>query len=114
MGLARILRDDCASLTEQPNRVWACDFLTDRMHGGHTLRLLTIVDECTREALAIVVAGQVSADDVLATLTDLCITRGWQAHLRSDNGPEVCAKGARKWFPWLEVCTLFIEISKGC
>jgi transposase InsO family protein len=91
------------------NHVWACAFLTDRMHDGRALRLLTIVGEFTRKCLAIIVARTLTPDDVLATLTDLCITRGCQAHLRSDNGPEFFAKGTRKRIPWLDVRTFFIE-----
>jgi putative transposase len=94
---------------EHPNHVWAYDFLTDRTHDGRAFRVLTIVDEFTRECLAIVVARSFTADDVLATLTELFITRGCPAHLRSDNGPEFCAKIVREWLAWLEVRTLFIE-----
>ena len=94
---------------EHPNHVWAYDFLTDRTHDGRAFRLLTVVDECTRECLAIVVARPLTADDVLATLTDLCITRGCPAHLRSDNGPECCAKAGRAWLAWLAVRTLVLE-----
>ena len=55
------------------------------------------MDEFTREALVIVVARKLTADDVLATLTDLFITRGCPDHLRSDNGPEFVAKVVRDW-----------------
>jgi len=94
---------------EYPNHVWAYDFITDRTHDGRAFRLLTIVDEFTRECLAIVVARKLTADDVLATLTDLFITRGCPGHLRSDNGPEFCAKIVRESLAWLKVRTLFIE-----
>ena len=74
----------CGSLTgpvpgsgpRRPNHVWAYDFLTDRTHDGRAFRLLTIVDAFTRECLAIVVARKLTADDVLAPLTDLFIARG--------------------------------------
>jgi transposase InsO family protein len=94
---------------EYPNHVWAYDFITDRTHDGRAFRLLTNVDEFTRECLAVVVARKLTADDVLATLTDLFITRGCPGHLRSDNGPEFCAKIVREWLAWLEVRTLFIK-----
>jgi putative transposase len=94
---------------EHQNHVWAYDFLADRTHDGRAFRLLTIVDECTRECLAIVVGRKLTADDVLATLTELFITRGCPTHLRSDNGPEFCAKAVREWLAWLDVRTLFIE-----
>ncbi len=82
---------------EHPNHVWAYDFMTDRTHDGKAFRLLTIVDEFTRECLAIVAARKLTADDVLATLTELFVLRGCPAHLRSDNGPEFCAKIVREW-----------------
>ena len=94
---------------EAPNHVWAYDFLTDRTHDGRAFRLLTIVDEFTRECLAIVVARRLTADDVLATLTELFVTRGCPGHLRSDNGPEFCAKIVREWLAGLEVRTLFLD-----
>jgi len=92
-----------------PNHVWAYDFLTDRTHDGRAFRVLTILDEFTRECLAIVVARRLTADDVLATLTELFVTRGCPEHLRSDNGPEFCAKVVREWLAWLEVRTLYVE-----
>jgi len=94
---------------ETPNHVWAYDFMTDRTHDGRTFRLLTVLDEFTRECLAIVVGRKLTADDVLATLTDLFIARGCPGYLRSDNGPEFCAAVVREWLHWLEVRTLFIE-----
>jgi transposase InsO family protein len=94
---------------EAPNHVWAYDFMTDRTHDGKAFRLLTVLDEFTRECLAIVVARRLTADDVLATLTRLFVERGVPAHLRSDNGPELCAKIVRGWLHWLGVQTLFIE-----
>jgi hypothetical protein len=55
------------------------------------------------------VARTLTADDVLATLTDLFTTRGGPDHLRSDTGPELCARVVRAWLAWLEVRTLFID-----
>ena len=55
------------------------------------------------------VGGKLRADDVLATLTDLFLTRGCPYPLRSDNGPEFCAKVVREWLHWLDVRTPFIE-----
>jgi transposase InsO family protein len=83
--------------------------MTDRTHDGKAFRLLTILDECTRECLAIVGARRLTANDVLATLTRLFVERGVPAHLRSDNGPELCATVVREWLAWLEVRTLCIE-----
>jgi transposase InsO family protein len=92
-----------------PNHVWAYDFMTDRTHDGKAFRLLTVLDEFTRECLAIVVARKLTADDVLATLARLFVARGVPQHLRSDNGPELCAKVVRGWLHWLGVQSLFIE-----
>jgi putative transposase len=94
---------------ERPNHVCPYDFMTDRTHDGKAVRLLTVLDEFTRECLAILVARRLTADDVLATLTELFITRGCPDYLRSDNGPELCAKVVRGWLHWLGVQTLFIE-----
>ncbi len=91
------------------NHVWAYDFLTDRTHAGKAFRLLTVLDEFTRECLAIVVARRLTAGDVLATLTRLFVERGVPEHLRSDNGPALCAKVVRGWLHWLGVHTLVLE-----
>jgi putative transposase len=94
---------------EHPKHVWAYDFVQDRTRDGRAFRMLTVIDEFTRECLAIKVQRKLGADDVLATLTELFIQRGPPEHLRSDNGPEFCAKAMRTWLKRLEVKTLFIE-----
>jgi putative transposase len=70
-----------------PNHVWAYDFVADRTHEGKAFRMLTVIDEYTRECLAIVVGRRINSHDVLYTLADLFIRRGTPAHIRSDNGP---------------------------
>jgi transposase InsO family protein len=94
---------------ERPNHVWSYDFVSERTHDGRPLRLLTIVDEYTRECLSIDVARRLRSDDVLARLTELFVQRGPPAYLRSDNGPEFTAKAVRTWLQRLGVTTLFIE-----
>jgi transposase InsO family protein len=94
---------------EYPNHVWAYDFLMDRTHEGRAFRMLTVIDEYTRECLAIVVGRRISSHDVLYTLADLFIRRGIPAHIRSDNGRELTAALLRKWLQALGVTTLFIE-----
>ena len=95
---------------EHPNHVWAHNFLTDRMHDKRAFRLLTIVDKFARECLAaIVVARKRTADDALATLPDLFIARGCPTQLRSDNGPEFCARIVQEWRTWLKVRALVPE-----
>ena len=71
--------------------------------------MLTVIDEYTRECLAIDVARKIAADDVLERLSGLFIDRGIPAHLRSDNGPEFTARAVRGWLGRLGVGTLFIE-----
>ena len=71
--------------------------------------MLTVIDGYTRECHAIVVGRRINSNDVLYTLADLFIRRGIPGHLRSDNGPEVCARAVREWLSRLGVGTLFIE-----
>ena len=94
---------------EHPNHVWAYDFVTAWTHDGRAFRMLVIVDEFTRECLAVDVARRLSSDDVLERLAWLFVTRGVPAHLRSDNGPEFTAKTVRHWLEQVGVQTLFIE-----
>lgn len=91
------------------NHVWTYDFMTERTHEGKAFRLLTVLDEFRRECLAIGVGRTLTSDDVLATLAELFVARGVPAHLRSDNGSELCAKVVREWLGRLGVWTLFIE-----
>ena len=94
---------------EHPNHVWSYDFVFDRSADGRPLRMLTIVDEFTRECLAIDVARRLNSQDVLARLADLCVERAVPEHIRSDNGPEFAAKAVRRWLGRVGVQTLFIE-----
>lgn len=91
------------------DHVWAYDFVSARTHDGVALRMLTIVDEFTRECLAIDVARKLGSDDVLERLAWLMATRGVPQHIRSDNGPEFTAQVVRDWLAKVGVKTLFIE-----
>ena len=91
------------------DHVWAYDFVHDRTHDGRPLRMLTLVDEYTRECLAIDVARRMTSEDVLERLTDLFIHRGVPDHIRSDNGAEFTSKAVRDWLAKVGVKTLFIE-----
>ncbi len=91
------------------HHVWSYDFVAERTHDGRPLKMLTVIDEHSRECLAIVVARSLRSDDVLECLTELFVEHGPPAHLRSDNGPEFTAKVVRKWLGTLGVRTLFIE-----
>ena len=94
---------------ERPNHVWAYDFVEDRTHDGRVLRMLVVVDEFTRECLAIRVERRLGSDEVLEVLAELLVERGMPAHIRSDNGPEFAATAVRAWLARLRVGTLFIE-----
>lgn len=94
---------------EHANHVWAYDFVSDKTHDGRKLRLLIVIDEYSREALAIRVARHITSQDVLYTLSELFLEKGLPGHIRSDNGPEFVAKVVREWLSELGVSTLFIE-----
>jgi putative transposase len=91
------------------NHVWSYDFVTDRTADGRAFRMLVIVDEHTRECLAIDVARKLTSEDLLERLSDLFICRGVPDYVRSDNGPEFTAHRVRDWLKTVEVKTLFIE-----
>ena len=94
---------------ERKDHVWAYDFVSSRTHDGVPFRMLTIVDEFTRECLAIDVSRKLTSDDVLERLAWLMVTRGVPQHIRSDNGPEFTAEVVRQWLEKVGVKTLFIE-----
>ena len=79
-----------------------------RTHDGCALKLLTVLDEYTRQCLAIKVGRKTRAHDVLEVLTDLFARHGPPEHLRSDNGPEFTAKLVRRWLARLRIQTLYI------
>ena len=75
------------------NHVWAYDFVFDTCADGRTLKCLTVIDEFTRECLAIDVAGGIRSGRVIEVLTQLVSVHGAPRYLRSDNGPEFVARG---------------------
>lgn len=91
-----------------PNHVWSYDFVADQLIDGTKFRTLTVVDEYTRECLALRTNYQLKTDDVMDVLTDLFITRGIPDHIRSDNGSEFTSKAIQDWLPRLKVKTLYI------
>ena len=95
---------------EYKDHVWSYDFMIDRTANGKAFKLLNIIDECTRECLAILVSRKITNQDVIDLLFHLFIFRGIPEHIRSDNGPEFTAKAVRKWLNRLGVKTLFIEL----
>jgi transposase InsO family protein len=78
-------------------------------HDGKTFRMLTVIDEFTRECMAIKVARRMRNEDVMHVLADLFIERGQPDHLRSDNGSEFTALAIKDWLGRIGVKTLFIE-----
>lgn len=91
------------------NHVWSYDFVADRTSDGRAFRMLTLIDEHSRECLAIDVARRLTSEDVLERLSDLFVRRGVPVYLRSDNGSEFTATKVRDWLARVGVTTLFIE-----
>lgn len=94
---------------EYPNHLWSYDFALERTHDGRPVRILAVMDEYTRECLAVDVARRLTSEDVLYQLGQLFVKRGIPAYVRSDNGSEFTAKAVRDWLTRLGVQTLFIE-----
>ena len=94
---------------EHKDHVWSYDFVTDRTAEGRAYRILSIIDEYTRECLALLVKRHITSQDVIEQLFNLFIFRGIPEHIRSDNGSEFTAKAIRRWLSRLGVKTLFIE-----
>ena len=93
----------------KPNHVWSYDFVHDRTYDGKAFRTLNILDEYTRECLAIRVDRKLNSQNVLDVLTDLFIIRGSPEYIRSDNGPEFVAKSVRNWISAVGAKTAYIE-----
>ena len=82
---------------ERKDHVWSYDFVADRTSNGKPLRMLNVIDEYTRECLAIRIDRKITANDVVEALAELFVMRGTPAHIRSDNGPEFVADIVRPW-----------------
>ena len=94
---------------EHRNHVWSYDFVKAQTHDGRKLRLMTLIDEFSRECLAIRVARRINGMGVLETMADAMIVHGVPEHIRSDNGPEMTAKIVRSWLAGVGAKTLYIE-----
>ena len=90
------------------NHVWAWDFIFDRTSSGSSLKWLTIVDEYTRECLALKASRRMNHEDVTEVLRGLFIAHGIPEHIRSDNGPEFIAIGLQQWLARSGVGPLYI------
>jgi putative transposase len=97
---------------KHPKHVWSYDFVKDRCLNGTPLRMLTVMDEFTREGLALEVRRSFPARQVVVVLADLFKQHGSPAYLRSDNGPEFVALAVRGWLHQQQVQTLYID--PGC
>jgi transposase InsO family protein len=94
---------------EHKDHVWSYDFMVARTADGRAFKILTIIDEYTRECLAILVERSITSEEVVDQLFTLFVFRGVPEYIRSDNGPEFTAKAIRKWLKRVDVKTLFIE-----
>jgi putative transposase len=94
------------------NHVWAYDFVFDTWANGQTLKCLTIIDEFTRECLAIDVAGGIRSARVIEVLTQLVSVHGAPCYLRSDNGPEFVTRAILRWLQTAAIETAFIDPGK--
>jgi len=108
----RLWQNDGSCIRLRPeyrDHVWTYDFVHERTHDGRPLRLLTMVDEYSRECVAIKVARKLGSQDVLSALARLFVQRGTPDYLRSDNGSEFTAREVRCWLKDVGVKTRFIE-----
>ena len=94
---------------EGRNHVWAYDFVSGFTYDGRTVRFLNLIDEYTRECLAIYVGRRINSSQVIEVLADAMIAHGIPDYIRSDNGPEFVAKELRKWLAQTGARTLYIE-----
>ena len=94
---------------EFPKHVWSYDFMEDYTYNKVKFRILNVIDEYTRECLAVKVARRLTSRDVIEVLTDLFIKHGVPVHIRSDNGSEFTAKRVRHRLQRLQIKPLYIE-----
>jgi putative transposase len=95
-----------------PNQVWAYDFVFDACANGQKLKCLTVIDEWTRESLAIEVAGSIRSRRVIEVLERLISVRGAPKHIRSDNGPEFVSMAILQWLAAQNIETAYIAPGK--
>jgi putative transposase len=93
---------------ERKDQVWCWDFAFDRTKSGTTLKWLSIVDEFTRECLALKVSRSQTSEDVIDTLAELFAMRGVPQAIRSDNGPEFVSRAIQAWLMKLGIEVLYV------
>ena len=91
------------------NQVWGMDFIFDRTANGRSIKILVVLDECTRENLALEVSRKLKSHDVVRVLDELTARRGAPENIRSDNGPEFIADVIKGWCKESETDPLYIE-----
>ena len=92
------------------NHVWSWDFVMDRTDDGRVIKILTLIDEYTKEALAVYPARRIRANDVIDIFADVMVERGVPEYIRSDNGPEMIAKVLRNWLARVGTKTAYIML----
>ena len=93
---------------EYPDHIWSYDFLSEQLETGQKVKLLVVLDEFTRECLALDVSRRIQGAEVVELLRYLFVVRGAPAFIRSDNGPECASRAVRKWLAHAGVKTLFV------
>jgi len=94
---------------EHPNHVWSYDFVEDRTHDGRKYRMLNVIDEFSRECLAIRINRKLKSTDVIDVLADLFTLRGVPGYVRSDHGAEFIATAVQDWIAAVGAKTAYIE-----
>jgi len=109
---SRLWLNDGSCVRLRPNHkdhVWSYDLMMARTAEGKAFRILTIIDEYTRECLTILTQRRITSQDVIEQLFYLFVFKGVPEYIRSDNRPEFTARAIRCWLDHIEVNTLFIE-----
>jgi transposase InsO family protein len=94
---------------QRPNHVWSIDFIFDRTENGRSLKILSVIDEFTRECISLEVHRRFRGEDVAFLMRDLFVTRGVPEYIRSDNGPEFISQSLRAFLDVIDVGTCYIE-----
>lgn len=101
-----------AAVALAPNQCWSLDFVSDTLASGRRIRLLTVEDTCTREALTIAVDTSLPAARVVRTLDEVLLTRGTPRQITLDNGPELTSRRLGQWAYEHGVQLCFIDPGK--
>jgi putative transposase len=94
---------------EQANQVWSWDIIHDQLENGVPLRILTLIDEFTKQSLAIRARRSIRATDAIVVIEEAIAQYGLPSHIRSDNGSEFIAKAIRDWLSDRQIKALYIQ-----